>query len=352
MLKVVTVVGARPQFVKAAVLREIFEASDQVEEILIHTGQHYDVSMSDIFFTGMNIKPPEYKLGINASGPGQATGRMMEAIEEVLIKEKPDVVLVYGDTNSTLAGALTAVKLHIPIIHVEAGLRSFNKEMPEEINRIMTDHISALLYCSTHAGVQNLQNENITQNVFHVGDIMYDATLKAIRELDQNMNVQGIDGSITNLATCTIHRAENTDSPEKLKSIFTYLDAQCDKYEVVLPMHPRTSKALKNNGISTGRIRIIEPVGYDEMQALLSRSKIVFTDSGGLQKEAYFHQVPCVTLRDETEWVELIEAGWNRLWTNPEFVSPRKPIEEYGQGNCGELILSNMLEYFSKAKPS
>ncbi len=345
MLKIVTVVGARPQFIKAAVLRELFESSPDIKEILIHTGQHYDVSMSDIFFSDLNIKPAEYKLGINTGGPGQTTGRMMEEIEKVLQIEKPDAMLVYGDTNSTLAGALSAVKLHIPVIHVEAGLRSFNKRMPEEINRIMTDHVSDYLFCSTETGVTNLQNENISKNIFHVGDIMYDATLKAIRDFGSNVVVPGVDLSKDNLAICTIHRAENTDAPNILKSIFDYLNEQTHLYEIILPLHPRTEKALKEHSVDVGNIRIISPVGYPQMQALLAASKIAFTDSGGLQKEAYFHKVPCVTLRGETEWVELVDAGWNRLWTSEEFAQPRLLVEEYGSGDTGEKIVKYIKEY-------
>lgn len=346
MLKIVTIVGARPQFVKAAVLRELFEMNDKIQEVLIHTGQHYDVSMSDVFFSDLNIKPAEYKLGINSGGQGQTTGRMTEEIERVIIAEKPDAVLVYGDTNSTLAGALAASKLHIPVIHVEAGLRSFNKRMPEEINRVLTDHVSELLFCSTHAGVENLKRENIQDNVVLVGDIMYDATLKAIRNISDIESIQGVDLRQDNLAACTVHRAENTDDETTLRKLIEYLDQQCDTYNVVLPVHPRTSKALEQFDISTGRITTIEPVGYHHMQALLNASKMVFTDSGGLQKEAYFHQVPCVTLRNETEWVELITAGWNRLWSTPDFKRPRQNVEEYGTGNCGQKIIQQIERFF------
>jgi UDP-GlcNAc3NAcA epimerase len=348
MLKIISIVGARPQFIKAAVLRELFEKTEDITEILIHTGQHYDVSMSDIFFKDLNINPAEYKLGIHGSGAGDTTGRMLAEIEKVLVLEKPDAVLVYGDTNSTLAGALAATKLHIPLIHVEAGLRSFNKKMPEEINRILTDHVSDILFCSTQTGIDNLKNEGITDNVFHVGDIMYDATLRAIREKEFVKELQGIDLTVQNIAACTIHRAENTDNPKNLKEIFHYLREQCNKYQIILPIHPRTKKAIQLHNVDTGRINLIDTIGYFEMQALLSASKIVFTDSGGLQKEAFFHQVPCVTLRNETEWVELVSSGWNRLWKNEDFLKPRFAVQEYGVGDCGVKIVEHLRKQYKK----
>lgn len=342
VIKILSIVGARPQFIKAAVLRELFEKTEDMTELLVHTGQHYDVAMSDIFFQDLKIKPAEYKLGINGGGPGETTGRMLKEIEKAMLAERPDALLVYGDTNSTLAGALSATKHHIPIIHVEAGLRSFNKKMPEEINRVLTDHMSDVLFCSTQAGIENLQSENITRNVFHVGDIMYDATLRAIRAQNFSTELQGVDLTVDNIAACTLHRAENTDNPDILRDIFAYLRSQSETYQIVLPLHPRTEKAIKLHSINVEGITLIKPVGYYEMQSLLQASQIVFTDSGGLQKEAYFHQVPCVTLRNETEWVELIDAGWNRLWKNNNFTQPRRVVTDYGDGKCGEKIIEHL----------
>ncbi len=349
MIKILSVVGARPQFVKASVLRKLFTESNDFEEILIHTGQHYDVNMSDIFFEDLSIPAPNIKLGINGGGQGATTGLMLQGIEGALLQHKPDACLVYGDTNSTLAGALAAAKLHIPIIHIEAGLRSFNKAMPEEINRILTDHVSELLFCPTTTGVNNLTNEGITKNVYHVGDIMFDAVTMVSQQSAKIKHIQSIDLSDNNLAACSLHRAENTDDAKKLQSLIDYLNTQCDKYNIVLPLHPRTKKALSQFNIKTGKITLINPIGYIEMQALLAASQMVFTDSGGLQKEAYFNQTPCVTLRGETEWVELIDAGWNKLWTDNNF-KPRKDIIEYGKGQSGALILDKIKSYFlSKA---
>lgn len=343
MKKIVTIVGARPQFVKASVLRKLFDKSSDFTEVLVHTGQHYDTSMSDIFFEELSINPPEHHLSINGGGHGEMTGEMLASIEKILIAEKPDACLIYGDTNSTLAGALAAAKMHIPVIHVEAGLRSFNKAMPEEVNRILTDHISDQLYCSTYMSLENLKDENITDGVYHVGDIMYDATLDAIARAEGITEVKGVSLKADNIAACTLHRAENTDSEPRLRAIIDYLNAQCNEYDIILPLHPRTRNALAKYNMDVGRIKTIDPVGYMEMQALLAAAKIVFTDSGGLQKEAYFHGTPCVTLRDETEWVELIDHGWNKLWTEADF-KPRKAITEYGDGKSGEKILAHMLE--------
>ncbi len=344
MKKIVTIVGARPQFVKAAILRRVFARHPDFKEILVHTGQHFDDKMSDIFFEELEINAPEYHFDINGSGHGAMTGEMLIAIEEVLLKEKPDACLIYGDTNSTLAGSVAAAKLHIPVFHVEAGLRSFNKKMPEEINRVATDHMSDLLFCSTYAGVENLKNENITNGVHHVGDIMYDAVLHMKKQIAGVSDVQGIDLTQKGLATCTLHRAENTDDRAMLSKIIDYLNGFSDQFTVVLPLHPRTKNAAKRFDLSFGNIKVIGPVGYRDMQALMNASEMVFTDSGGLQKEAYFHGIPCVTLRDETEWVELVSHGWNRLWREPDYL-PRKVIAEYGDGNTGERIASIIAEY-------
>jgi UDP-GlcNAc3NAcA epimerase len=338
MIKIVTIVGARPQFIKAAILRRLFKRHKAFTEILVHTGQHYDSKMSDIFFKDLEIDEPEYHFNINGKSHGQMTGEMLSSIEEVLIKERPNACLVYGDTNSTLAGALAASKLHIPVIHVEAGLRSFNKLMPEEINRILTDHLSNYLFCSTEMAVKNLLNENIKNNVFEVGDIMYDAVLFT-RSKSQNIkSIQGVNLEIGNLAACTIHRAENTDNKKTMIEIIDYLNSYSDKYNIILPLHPRTKNSLETFNLSFGNVTTIDPIGYMEMQALLSASDLVFTDSGGLQKEAYFHGVKCVTLRNETEWIELIDNGWNRLWKERDYLD-EQPIHEYGDGTTGAKIL-------------
>lgn len=347
MRKIVTIVGARPQFVKAAILRRLFKQHPGFTEILVHTGQHYDEKMSDIFFEELEIDAPEYHFDINGKSHGAMTGEMLTAIEDVLIKEKPDACLVYGDTNSTLAGSVAASKLHIPVIHVEAGLRSFNKRMPEELNRILTDHVSDLLFCSTYVSLENLKNENVTQGVHHVGDIMYDAVQHMKKKIADVTSIQGVDLTDKAIAACTVHRAENTDDKAILSEIMEYLNSYSEDYKIILPVHPRTKAAMKRHGLSFGNVQTIEPVGYLEMQALLAASKLVFTDSGGLQKEAYFHGVPCVTLRDETEWVELVSHGWNRLWRNKDYL-PRQPIPEYGEGQSGEKMLNIIDSFFNK----
>lgn len=309
-MKIVTIIGARPQFIKAASLsREILKQKD-IEEVIVHTGQHFDANMSEVFFTEMQIPRPHYNLAINSLGHGAMTGRMMEEIEKVLIKEKPDWLLVYGDTNSTLAGSLAAKKLHIKIAHVEAGLRSFNMKMPEEVNRILTDRISDLLFCPTQQAVDNLNKEgyeNIEAVIVNVGDIMYDSAL-----FYSTLKNEGVKGLPENYILATIHRAENTDDLQKLKNIFSALDSIHKEYPVVLPLHPRTKNILEVNGIKTN-IHLIEPVGYLDMVSLIKNSKAVITDSGGLQKESYFFKKQCFTLRDQTEWVELIELGCNQL---------------------------------------
>lgn len=335
--KVLTVVGARPQFVKAAVLRRIFDQSDNFEEILVHTGQHFDFNMSGVFFSELGIKKAEYELDINAMSHGAMTGAMLARLESIMREERPDLVLVYGDTNSTLAGALAAAKLHIPVGHVEAGLRSFNKAMPEEINRVLTDHVSRWLFCSTRAGVENLRNESIVEGVHHVGDIMFDAVRLFTSNVDADdvSKAYGVDPQ--KLAICTLHRAENFSDAERARRIIDFVAGYSDSHDVLLPLHPGTRKKLQEHGISVDRLKLVDPLPYLEMQKLLSLSKLVLTDSGGLQKEAYFHQVPCLTLRDETEWVETVECGWNALWTHPVFAE-RKAITDYGDGNAGEII--------------
>lgn len=343
-IKIVTIVGARPQFIKAAaVSRAIAEhnASDAnhrspITEVIVHTGQHFDANMSDIFFEEMQIPRPNYHLEINSMGHGAMTGRMLEKIEEVLQKEKPDFVMVYGDTNSTLAGALAAKKLHIKVVHVEAGLRSFNMRMPEEINRILTDRISDILCCPTDTGVQNLAKEglklpsnsqftNYDPLVINTGDVMQDAALFYSQlSAEKSTIINALELKDKEFVICTIHRAENTDDESRLRNIFEALLEISNELPVVLPLHPRTQKIAKNMGllpdldnskfkIQNSKLLVIPPVGYFDMIELIRHAKVVMTDSGGLQKEAYFFKKPCITLRDETEWVELVEIGANLL---------------------------------------
>jgi UDP-GlcNAc3NAcA epimerase len=336
-MTICTIIGARPQFVKAAVVSRALRSIPGVREVLIHTGQHFDANMSQVFFDEMEIPKPDYNLGIGGGTHGQNTGRMIEKIEEILLLEKPDRVLVYGDTDSTLAGALAAVKQHIPVAHVEAGLRSFNRQMPEEINRILTDHIADLLFAPTDVAVENLKNEGIAgASVIRTGDVMYDAALY-YRKSARRPDIPDLPES--GFVLCTLHRAENTDDPARLASIMAALSTIAKEMPVVLPLHPRTRARLfptsfsahpltPNNQRSTtnaqqptpnhqpstiNHLLLSSPVGYFEMIWLLQNCRMVMTDSGGVQKEAYFFQKPCVTLRDETEWVELVDAGANRL---------------------------------------
>lgn len=318
MKKILTIVGARPQFVKAAMLSKAIRSSTCFEEVIVHTGQHYDPSMSDVFFEQLGIPAPAHSLGIAGGGHGEMTGRMLIALEPVILKEAPDFVLVYGDTNSTIAGALTAAKLHIPIAHVEAGLRSFNRRMPEEVNRVLTDHLSKMLFCPTENAAQNLMAEGIESGVHLVGDIMFDAALYfgsiAKDSIKLGLNLHLPAGGYV---LATVHRQENTDDPQKLRNIFDALDTLSKEIPVVIPMHPRTRDRLIVMGftdcLSRKGIHVIEPLGYLEMLAMEQSAGLIVTDSGGVQKEAYFFQVPCLTLRDQTEWGELVEMGWNRL---------------------------------------
>jgi len=318
-MKIITVVGARPQFVKAAVVsRAIVDfnksnSNNQIKELIVHTGQHFDDNMSSVFFDQMNIPKPHYNLEINSLSHGAMTGKMLAKIEEVLLNEKPDWVLVYGDTNSTIAGALAAKKLHIKVAHVEAGLRSFNMKMPEEINRILTDRISDILFCPTQTAIDNLSNEGYdTIDIKQVlsGDVMYDAALYYTERSNRPETVEPNQEFILS----TIHRQENTDDKDKLTSIFEALKEMASQHKVILPLHPRTIQRLKNFDIQPDEnIQILEPVGYFEMIWLLSNCSCVVTDSGGLQKEAFFFKKPCITVREETEWVELIENKVNYL---------------------------------------
>ncbi len=312
MKKIITVLGARPQFIKASPVSRALKNHNKFKEIIIHTGQHFDTNMSDIFFNELAIPKPDYTLNIHGGSHGEMTGKMLIEVEKVLITERPDAVMVYGDTNSTLAGALAASKLHIPIIHVEAGLRSFNMQMPEEINRILTDNVSSILFCPTDIAVNNLQAEGFGSKPVHirkVGDVMEDAALYF------SQMAKKPDGlaSIQNFILTTLHRAENTDNQARLTEIVNALnDIHKRIATVVMPIHPRTKKMLAQYGLHLD-VHLIEPVGYLEMIWLLKNTALIITDSGGLQKEAFFFRKPCITVRDQTEWVELIEAGVNKL---------------------------------------
>ena len=314
-MKVLSIVGARPQFIKAAPVGKALRAAGHTE-VLVHTGQHYDDGMSAIFFRELEIPEPGYNLGVGSGSHGWQTGLMLMRVEEVLLAEKPDWVLVYGDTNSTLAGALAACKLRIPLAHVEAGLRSFNREMPEEHNRVLTDHCSDLLFCPTQTAVDNLAREGITEGVHLVGDTMYDAVLQFAEIARQRSTIlQDLDLKPKGYLLATVHRPYNTDIPENLRNILTaFLEIG---EPIVFPVHPRTRQKIAeldgtfNLERGTCNVQMIEPVGYLDMLMLEQQARLILTDSGGMQKEAYFFGVPCVTLRPETEWVETVEAGWN-----------------------------------------
>lgn len=352
-MKIVTVVGARPQFIKAAPVSREF-ARTGIKEILVHTGQHFDENMSDIFFNQMNIPKPDYFLNINSLNHGAMTGRMIEKTEEILLNEKPDFLLVYGDTNSTLAGALAASKLQIKIIHVEAGLRSFNMAMPEEINRIVSDRLSNLLFCPTETAIQNLSREGFDKfncRIIKNGDVMQDAALM-FEEYEQKPEINIPDDFVL----CTLHRQENTDDEEKLKSILNALEEISEQIKILLPLHPRTQKKISEFKLSVSdNINIISPVGYLNMLYLLKRCSLVMTDSGGLQKEAFFFKKMCITLRDETEWTELVEGGFNFITgsekekiisaflkaknSNPDF-----NVNLYGNGKAAKIIAEEILK--------
>lgn len=317
-MRVATVVGARPQFIKAAAVSRILRTIDGLEEVIVHTGQHYDEKMSDVFFEELEIHAPGYNLDAGSGPHGAQTARMLEGIERVLIEVEPDVVVVYGDTNSTLAGVLAAVKLHIPVAHVEAGLRSFNRRMPEEINRIVADHTSDLLFAPTELAVVNLRSEGIADSkIVHVGDVMYDAAVYfGARAAERSSIVRDLGLTPGRYALATVHRAENTDERPRLAAILDGLRRFSATAPVILPLHPRTRKFIADDLELTALSRaltIIDPIGYLDMTALEKTAGLIATDSGGVQKEAFFHGVPCVTLRDETEWLELLELGWNRL---------------------------------------
>ncbi len=355
-MKLITIIGARPQFIKAAAVSREIAKHKEINEIIIHTGQHFDANMSEIFFKQMQIPKPNYNLEINSLTHGAMTGRMIERVEEVLLQEKPDWVLVYGDTNSTIAGSLAAKKLHIKVAHVEAGLRSFNRNMPEEINRILTDKISDILFCPTDTAVQNLQNEGIGKNslarIVKCGDVMQDAAI-FYSDLAQKPEMDLPEQFIL----ATIHRAENTDDPKRLTSIFNALSKISNEIPIILPLHPRTKKIISNSQLTTknSQLIFIEPIGYLEMIYLLKTCSLVMTDSGGLQKEAFFFEKPCVTLRDETEWVELVENSFNKvigadeekiISGYQEMIQIRNnyDINLYGNGEASKKIITELLK--------
>ncbi|MDA9776203.1 UDP-N-acetylglucosamine 2-epimerase (non-hydrolyzing) [Paracoccaceae bacterium] len=340
-MKILSIIGARPQFVKAAVFRKYCDENG-VEEILLHTGQHYDPEMSTKIFEELDVRKPDISHKLAARSHGGMTGEILEHVEKTIIDTKPDFVNVYGDTNSTLAGALAASKLHLPVIHIEAGLRSFNKKMPEEINRILTDHMSDYLFCPTTDAVKNLNAENITNGVYHVGDIMYDAVKIFADKFYLPNKIQMQRGK--KLAVMTVHRADTTSDAKLLQKVMSFCNSYSGEYQVIFPVHPNTRNKLKEFSIETGEIELVSPVSYLEMQGLLKKAKLVLTDSGGLQKEAYFHRCDCITLREETEWVETVNAGWNMLWTSKRQNTHKSEIGEYGDGNVCRKIIKNIKE--------
>jgi len=355
-MKLCTIVGARPQFIKAATVSRVIASTAGIDEIIIHTGQHYDNNMSGQFFEELSIPKPSYNLNIGSGSHGKQTGHMLSEIESVLIKEKPDIVLVYGDTNSTLAGSLAAAKLNISVAHVEAGLRSFNRKMPEEINRIMTDHLSSLLFAPTVNSYEQLIKEGINpEQIFNVGDVMYDATIY-YNEYNSKREtiVDKLNLKKNQYCLATIHRAENTDDAMRLKNICNAFIELSKDIEIIFPLHPRTREALNKLQIMSslrGNITIIEPIGYLDMLAIERSAKFIVTDSGGVQKEAYYNQVPCITLRSETEWIESVKSGWNILCPTEKPFSLDKIVGEelvvqslnfdklYGDGTAAEKIV-------------
>ncbi len=350
-MKILTIVGARPQFIKAAAVSRAIVQYPDIQEVIIHTGQHFDKNMSEIFFEQMQIPKPAYNLNINSLSHGAMTGRMLEKIESIILIEKPHTILVYGDTNSTLAGALAAKKLHTKVAHIEAGLRSFNMKMPEEINRILTDRISDILFCPTDKAIDNLKNEgfrNFDCKIVKSGDVMQDASMfysqyaiKPQFEIPEKFIL------------ATVHRAENTDNPERLRNIFEALNEISQRIKVIMPLHPRTKKIIENQKIATKNILITEPVSYLEMIWLEKNCQLLMTDSGGMQKEAYFFQKSCITLRDETEWVELVDNGFNKLagadknliLSLVDEMLDKKldfSVDLYGNGKASETIIKNI----------
>ena len=345
-MKIVTIVGARPQFIKCNPVSK--ELRKDHQEILVHTGQHYDYEMSKLFFEEMSIPKPDYNLDVGSGPQGKQTGEMLIKIEKVLLEEKPDFVLVYGDTNSTLAGALAATKLHIKVGHVEAGLRSFDTSMPEEINRVLTDHASSVLFAPTQTAVENLQNEGITNGVYRTGDVMYDALLHNIKIAEKSNILETLHVTSKDYFLVTIHRQSNTDDAENLSNILNALSQVEGK--VLFPVHPRTRKFIKEHGLEEkikDNVSLVKPVGYIDFLWLEKNAKKILTDSGGIQKEAYLLKIPCITLRENTEWVETIEDGWNVLVgadtekiteAAKSFTPPQKQSNHFGDGKASEKI--------------
>ena len=367
IVRILTVVGARPQFVKAATVSRAIQRFNtsagryqSIREILVHTGQHYDDNMSDIFFRELEIPSPSYHLGVGSGSHGQQTGRMLEGLERVMTKERPDLVLVYGDTNSTLAGGLAASKLHIPVAHVEAGLRSYNRAMPEEINRVLVDQLSRLLFCPTDRAVKNLSREGIFAGVHLVGDVMYDSLLYHLKPSDQTIGIpSGLGLPPGDYALATVHRADSTSQPKTLTELFLAFGRL--GLPIVVPLHPRTKAAMQAIDLPP-EVRIIPPVSYFEMLALERHARLILTDSGGVQKEAFLLRVPCVTLRNETEWVETVEAGWNYIaGRNPDAIvaaavmaldcHPPDPGQPYGNGCAAETMLEILVNLYSEQWP-
>ena len=365
-MKLLAVVGARPQFIKDAAIRRAIDThnahtdAERIERMLVHTGQHYDTNMSQVFFDELSIEAPAYNLDVGSGAHGAQTGLMLQRLEPIMQAYKPDCVLVYGDTNSTLAAALVAAKMAIAVVHVEAGLRSHNTYQPEEINRRLTDHVSALLLCPTHRAITQLQAEGLTTNAFWTGDVMYDCALfygaKAQKLENALLRKHGLKPKGFGLAT--VHRAENTDYKARLNEIMQALGkASTANHPMVLPLHPRTRVRLERFDLALpSSLKVISPVSYLEMVVLERNASVIATDSGGVQKEAYFHGVPCVTLRNETEWTETIDAGWNQLVGADgkaiiaaiEAAKPGRPITEYGQGEAATQVVRHIIEHFGQ----
>jgi UDP-GlcNAc3NAcA epimerase len=350
MGRVLTVVGARPQFVKAMPVSRAIARAPGLTEVMIHTGQHHDAALSNSFFRELDLPEPAENLGIHGGSHGEMTGRMLTALDDVIARRLPDLVIVYGDTNSTLAGALAAAKAGVPVAHVEAGLRVFDRSMPEETNRVVVDHLSRLLFAPTRAAVGHLAREGLVEGVHHVGDVMQDAVL-AMAALPDGSEKAGGAGVVRRLgltpgayAVATLHRAATTDSAPSLAAAVGYLRQHARGLPVVLPLHPRTREAAARFGVDLAGLTVIAPLGPIDMQRLLASCALVLTDSGGLQKEAYFHRKPCVTLRDGTEWSETVDAGWNRLWTVNDY-RPRREIDDYGAGDAADRIVATITRF-------